>query len=91
MVDWFTLRGAGDHPHWVLEHQVVQGRPPAVGLRNCDDQIRFGFHGAGCTQNLLHAITFKQPIHQNNLGLRTAKAEKGRMMMKSTRHIGVEA
>ena len=82
MVDWFTLRGAGDHPHWVLEHQVVQGRPPAVGLCNCDDQIRFGFHGTGCTQNLLHAITFKQTIHQNDLGLGTAMAETRRMMLK---------
>ena len=57
-----------------------------MGLRNCDDQIWFGFHGAGCTQNLLHAITLKQPIHQNNLGLGTALSEMGggeRLMMKA--------
>ena len=57
-----------------------------MGLCNRNDQIWFGFHGAGCTQNLFHTFTFKQPINQHNLSLGTAMTEMGRVMMKGQEH-----
>ena len=57
-----------------------------MGLRNSDDQIWFGFHGAGCTQNLFHTFTFKQPVNQHNLSLGTATAEMQRVMVKGQKH-----